>query len=88
MGEYFLNQLHELSGSFSSVTNPRGRGLMCAWDMPNPELRDKVINKSYDSGLFLLKCGEKSVRIRPALNIDRAEIEEGFSVVRKVLSSI
>ncbi len=88
MGKYFLNNMQELAKTYPSVTNPRGRGLMCAWDMPNPELRDKVINQSFDMGLFLLKCGEKSIRIRPALNITQSEIDEGFVTIKKVLSTI
>lgn len=87
-GEYFLRQLEQLSAEHAIVTNPRGMGLMCAWDMPNPALRDEVINKAYDQGLFLLKCGNNSIRIRPALNITRDEINEGFGIIRKVLKDI
>lgn len=85
MGKYFLDQLQQLSHDFPQVTNPRGRGLMCAWDMPDKEKRDQFVNKAFEEGLFILKCGERSVRIRPALNISQSDIDEGFLIIRKVL---
>ncbi len=88
MGAYVLEQLTDLSKSFKTVTNPRGRGLMCAWDMPDHDTRNAVVSKAFDMGLFLLKCGKRSIRIRPALNIAKPEIDEGFATIRKLLADM
>ncbi len=44
MGGYFLSELLGLRDRHAGlVTNVRGRGLMCAIDLPDPRLRDQVV---------------------------------------------
>lgn len=68
VGEKLLYQLKVLG-----VENARGAGLMCAFDMPDTKSRDEFVKRCFDSGLFLLGCGEKSVRVRPSLTFDFSE---------------
>jgi L-lysine 6-transaminase len=58
------------------VRNVRGRGLMCALDLPTPEQRAAVIKQALGQQLLLLPSGVQSVRFRPFLNIQSEHIQE------------
>ena len=61
---------------------------MCAFDLPDETLRDKLIKGIIKNGAIILGCGYKSVRFRPALNISEDELSQGFSILRKSLNEI
>jgi len=89
MGEYILNKLTEICSKYpDKVDNMRGRGLMIAFDLNRPQLRDEVYNKIIDNGLLVLKCGRKSIRFRPHLDIDKKIADEGLEIVKKSFSQL
>ncbi|TAL69137.1 MAG: L-lysine 6-transaminase [Bacteroidetes bacterium] len=63
------------------LTNARGRGLFCAFDVINSELRNKLKQNCFKEGLLILPCGEKSIRFRPPLNLNEEHLNEGFSII-------
>ncbi|HKY40019.1 MAG TPA: L-lysine 6-transaminase [Polyangiaceae bacterium] len=58
------------------IRNVRGRGLMCALDLPTPEQRNAVIKAAYAEQLLLLPSGAQTVRFRPFLNIQTDHLQE------------
>lgn len=83
-GGYLLKGLFGLQQKFEGlITNCRGRGLMCAFDLPNTGIRDQLVRDAFDNNLLILKCGERTIRFRPALNIDRDEIDECLETLEK-----
>jgi L-lysine 6-transaminase len=87
VGTYLLTKLQLLSEEFKgTVTNARGRGLMCAFDLPAAEFRTKFLAES-QNGLMIIGCGEKSVRFRPPLSLTIAEADEGIEIIRKSLKA-
>jgi L-lysine 6-transaminase len=70
------------------VTNPRGKGLLCAFDLPDTETRNALLQKAYDLGAVVLGSGPRSVRFRPALCITEAELDEGLAVVERALREV
>jgi L-lysine 6-transaminase len=70
------------------ITNARGRGLMIAFDLPTPELRDKAQASIMASGLLLLKCGVRSIRFRPPLNLGAQEADAGLDLMRMGLKAL
>ena len=72
----------------SLVSNPRGRGLFCAMDLPTMELRNKLRDKVFENNVIVLGSGEKSFRFRPSLNITTKHIDEGIHVIDKCLSKL
>ncbi len=88
MGEYLLNRLKDIQSRHSMVSNARGRGLMCAFDMPDGDTRDKVIRKCFEKGMIILKCGSQTVRFRPSLNIEAEHIERGMTILDEVLNEM
>lgn len=85
LGVHLLMRLHELADVHSCVGNVRGRGLMCAFDLPDPELRGAFLGKCYEAGLVMLGCGASSVRFRPPLVVSTDELDQGIDLIDTVL---
>jgi L-lysine 6-transaminase len=89
VGEYLLAGLQHLEMQFPDlVTNSRGRGLMCAIDLPTSEQRDLMRKVLYDDGLIILACGDRSIRFRPHLNVSREEIQLALDQITNNLTKI
>ena len=86
---YLLKRLNELQNEFSgTVSNVRGLGLLCSFDLPNTELRNEFRKIAEKEKLLILGCGNKSIRFRPMLNISDDELEEGLQIIEKVLKML
>ncbi len=79
IGDYLLEGLIQLAGKYDHVNNVRGRGLMIAFDLPDSKTRNNYIDYLREEGCLVLACGEKSVRLRPPLNLKTSEADEGLS---------
>jgi len=85
-GELLLSEIQKISEDFPHhVSNPRGRGLMCAFDLPDEATRDRFLEEVSREKLMIMGCGEKSVRFRPHLIITAEEITQAVDIMRKVL---
>lgn len=82
MGIYLLAGLTNLQEQIpDKISNVRGRGLMCAFDLPTTLQRDQANKNAYKNGMIILGCGNKSVRCRPRLNITEDEIDEAMKIL-------
>lgn len=88
VGAHLKDRLHELTDSTASVSNVRGRGLMCAMDMPTKEFRDRLLQHCYDDGVVLLGCGEKSIRFRSPLNITKDDVDRGMDLIEEAIKRV
>ncbi len=89
VGEHLLRGLEAVQKELGGlVSNARGRGLMIACDLPTPELRNRAHQRIVENRLLLLKCGVRSVRFRPPLNLSRDEADAGLEVLRKSLKEL
>jgi len=70
------------------ISNARGRGLMCAFDLPDAETRDRFKKLAFESGMLILGSGRRSIRFRPTLSVGEEEVEQGIVILRRVLSSL
>ena len=87
VGTHLLGKLQALAVEMPDViSNARGRGLMCAIDLPDTETRNRVADKAYELGLMILGCGHRSLRFRPPLDITAAEIDEALGLIRKAIA--
>ena len=88
-GQNLLSQLEGLQRDFPTlISQARGRGLMCAFDLPSVETRAKFLDDCYDQKLIVLPCGTTSIRFRPSLTVTDSEIEQGIGIIRKVLADL
>jgi L-lysine 6-transaminase len=87
MGTHLLNLLHGLADKHPEVTDVRGRGLMCAFSLPDASLRGAVLSELRDSEhVLLLGCGTRSVRFRPALTVALEDLAAGVAALDRVLT--
>lgn len=84
-GNYLLQKIEQLTIDFPTLSNARGKGLICAFDFQDAELRDNFINKTLSHNLLILGCGDRSVRFRPHLTVSLEEIDKAFDIVRTCL---
>jgi len=88
MGDLLLSGLREIEKNFASVSNSRGLGLMCAFDLPDADFRGKFLVNCRDKGMIVLPCGTVSVRFRPSLNVEAGHIERAMAIIEQVLTEM
>ncbi len=86
-GAHLQAQLAGMEQRFEGVTDARGRGLMCAFDLPDPATRSAVVKRAFDDGLIALGCGVRTVRFRPALTISQADLDTGLDILAGALEA-
>jgi len=88
VGSHLQMRLRELAEEFPVVTNTRGRGLMCAFDLPSTEYRNAVRDATFEEGAIILGCGDRSIRFRSPLTISEDEIDDGIACIRRALQHV
>jgi L-lysine 6-transaminase len=89
VGSHLLSELEKLQGENPErISSVRGRGLMCAFDLPDTESRDRFKKLAFDNGMLILGCGQRSIRFRPTLSVAKEDVDQGMSILRRVLSSL
>ena len=80
-GQEFLEGLLELSRKHSVLTAARGRGLMLAFNLPDTARRDAFWKGCYELGLLVIRCGDRSIRLRPVLDVKDDIIESALRIM-------
>ncbi|MEJ5312734.1 MAG: aminotransferase class III-fold pyridoxal phosphate-dependent enzyme, partial [Anaerolineae bacterium] len=93
MGEYMMNRLREIATRHPSIGDVRGRGLMVGVEFVRdrqtreraPEIRDAVVTHAFENRLLLLGCGPNTIRVIPALNVEREIIDEAMVILEHAI---
>ena len=85
VGRVLLAGLHELAAADGRVSRVRGRGLLCAFDLPTTAERDAFLARAYENELLILGCGPRTVRFRPSLAITEEEARLALELARRSL---
>ena len=89
IGYHLLKHIHELTKEFPGyVTNPRGIGLFCAFDLPSTIERDQFLSKVLEKKLMLLGSGDNSIRFRPHLNVSKDDIDLALQIIFDVIKDM
>ncbi len=83
MGRHMMDRISEWPRRFDSVGDVRSLGLMIGIELVRdrvsrekaPELRDRVIQLAFESGLLVLGAGDNVIRLSPPLNITRDQCD-------------
>jgi L-lysine 6-transaminase len=89
-GAWLLAELTELGARYPGlVSNVRGRGLMCAFDLPGSQERDSLLAILREQEkVLLLPAGTRAVRFRPALTISQGELATGRKAIERSLDRL
>jgi L-lysine 6-transaminase len=89
VGAHLLRNLEELAEEFPAIlSNARGRGLFCAFDVASSDQRTTIRNRCFAKGMIILPSGERSLRFRPALTVTTGEIDLGLSIIRETIREL
>jgi len=83
-----VDRSEELIGALSTmpqIENLRNSGLIIGFDLSNTKKRDILLSKLYKNGLVCNKTGNRSIRLRPNLNISEKEIQHAIEIFYNAL---
>jgi 4-aminobutyrate aminotransferase len=95
VGEYTLDALSEIQARHPSIGDVRGKGLMIGVEFvldkqskePAHDLRENIVDLAFQEGLITLGSGVSSIRIAPALNISKEQIDEGLNALESAITA-
>ncbi len=82
-GRLFLDELRRLAADEPLLTGVRGRGLLLAFDLPDRDTRERFYKGLFELGLLAIRCGERSIRFRPVLDLTPAVVHEALALLRE-----
>ena len=88
VGRYLMDHLHALAEKYDQISNVRGKGLLCAFDFPDTDMRNTFIQKGLAQNVMFLGCGAPTIRFRPALIMEKSHIDLGMEVMTKILAGL
>jgi len=88
MGEYLQEQLLNIAERHPIISNVRGRGLLAAFDFPDKNTRDTFIKLGLEENVMFLGCGDRTIRFRPALIMDRNNIDKGLTILENISAQL
>lgn len=89
VGKILVAELEKLNVEFPDLLlNPRGRGLMDAFDLKTMKLRDEVFDRLFSKGVITLKAGDVTIRLRPPLIASEEDVLEFSEKTRGVLKEL
>src|SRR6185369_6708252 len=91
-GEFLKTELQNLARKFPGVIrNVRGLGLMLGVELaaeipsllgePNKSVAVRFTNLLHGAGLLAIPAGTQIIRLLPALNLTRADAQEGIGII-------
>jgi acetylornithine aminotransferase len=82
-GDYLMDELKNIDG----IQNIRGKGLMIGFDVPEnlKDLRKNLLSKHH---VFTGEAKPAAIRLLPALNIPRKQIDEFITALKSELKDI
>ncbi|NDD62607.1 MAG: aminotransferase class III-fold pyridoxal phosphate-dependent enzyme, partial [Acidobacteria bacterium] len=95
MGDYLMEGLRELAHRHPMIGDVRGRGLMIGMELvrdretrePAVAERDRFEQECFRRGLLVIGCGASSIRLSPALIIERDHCDYTLQVFDQILTS-
>ncbi|MEU7218174.1 L-lysine 6-transaminase [Nocardia iowensis] len=87
LGAHLLERLQTLAAQHPSISEPRGRGLMCAVTVSSAQLRDDVLTALRErEHVLILGTGDRGIRFRPPLTVTTAELDAAVDALDRVLA--
>ncbi|PKL67248.1 MAG: aspartate aminotransferase family protein [Methanobacteriales archaeon HGW-Methanobacteriales-1] len=86
VGQFVLVELMKLKKEYPDlIKDVRGKGLLIAIEMAGDDITTSLNSKCFDNGLLLNVTQGNVIRMFPALNISKEEMEEGLGIFKRAL---
>jgi acetylornithine/N-succinyldiaminopimelate aminotransferase len=86
MGKYLTDRLEAFKKKFNFIKEIRSVGLMVGMELTCDSF--PVFSAALDKGLIVNSTHQTVLRIMPALNVTRAEIDKGMTILGDVLAGV
>jgi acetylornithine/N-succinyldiaminopimelate aminotransferase len=86
-GAHVEQRFHSMQDRFQIVAGHRGKGLMRALVLSR-EVAPDVVAKCLEKGLLVNGVRPDTIRVIPALNIPREDLDEGLDILESVLAEM
>ena len=87
-GNYLQTELKKLADHYPMISNVRGIGLLTAFDFENTGQRNYFINQGLTLNTMFLGCSSCTIRFRPALIMQKPDIDNGLDIINHILKSM
>ena len=87
-GAEWLEGMKAMASRFEQIGNPRGMGLLMAFDMPSADQRNGLLSAMMDNGMIGLGSGPRTVRFRPHLAITSDDVSRALELTEKSFKSM
>jgi 4-aminobutyrate aminotransferase len=94
LGAYAKEKLNEAKKEIPAIGDVRGLGLMIGVELinkdgsPATDLIKAFMEEAPKRGLVITKAGKSVIRICPALNITKEQLDEGLDIIIKTLKDL
>jgi betaine-aldehyde dehydrogenase len=91
VGAHFYAELKKLEAEYPElVSRVRGRdtGLFLSFDLRDPVVKARFLDRSFRNGLLMLGAGTRTVRIRGFRNLTAGQVDEAMALIRRSLSEV
>ncbi|MET8797390.1 L-lysine 6-transaminase [Nocardia sp. NPDC004568] len=89
LGALLLDLLRDLAERHTAVSEPRGRGLMCAVTLSDNAFRDAVLTTLRErERVLMIGSGERGIRFRPPLTVEPDELIAAVTALDRVLTDL
>ncbi|KRF11272.1 aspartate aminotransferase family protein [Paenibacillus sp. Soil787] len=85
-GMYVLNKLHEIQALYG-LTHIRGKGLLLAFDLPEPR-GTELVSACLQAGLLINSPNPSTIRLMPALIVTKDEINEMMTILCRTMDQL
>jgi len=85
MSEYLFSGLNELKNKYNLIKEVRGMGLMAGVELNMPG--KAIVEKCIEKGLLINCTHDTVLRLMPALNITKKEIDKAVGILNDVISN-
>ncbi len=89
VGSFIYENLKALQQAYPAIIRAvRGKGLLLAMEVFDPQIAARILDKSLELGLFVNLTQGNVIRIFPALNIRKAEARAGLELLNKAVAAV
>ena len=94
VGDYMMRRMKSWAEKHPLVGDVRGRGLMIGVEItrdkkaktPASDLRDKIVESTFERGVLFLGAGESSVRLSPPLIVSKEQADIAMNVLEECIA--
>lgn len=83
VGEYMYDRLEEIKSEYDNIVDHRGVGLIQGLEFNGPV--NSIIAKLLENGLITFAAGANVIRFIPPLIVNKEQVDEMISILKKVL---